>query len=421
MATYLVKTGSTYATVRDLQAAVTLNSGDIVQLDDSAGTITETSGKLGLAAGVTYTSLSSRAAWSVDVIGLNNSTVVRNLRFINTGSNTDVITTYDSLDYYMDAVFDRNFVESRNRISNLSAYGGILINRWMISNNIFILNKNFAGGAIDFRAAGPQYLYIYNNVFYVTFSNIGAYCIYTNGDGWGVYLSVFKNNIIQGNGVGYGIYINSAESVPAIDYNCVFNFGTNFYGTPGIHNLESDPLFVNAGGNDFHLGGGSPCAKSGISKNSDSYVPVNDYDGKPRRSSDIAMGVYHTKPISFFDSTSVTDGTPISSYLTLSEVVGTIQGIGTDSYFDSESKIGKVVVYYEHQSGREQKRLYFDQDHTSSVVWSPLARDGTWQKTLVKVYDREGAVTTISRAYIDSTGEDLVHSGGQTILNVSYL
>lgn len=422
MATYLVKNGTTYETVRDLQAAVTLNSGDIVQLDDSAGAITETYAFLGLRPGVTYTSLSSRSVWSVHSIGLHNNTVVRNLRFpmVYNGLLFQPYTN-DGVKY-VDAIIDRNYVEARRSLANLSEYSNYNTDGWTFSNNIFNLSSSvhFDTG-IDFRPAGlPRYLYIYNNVFVSNFTETTIMCIFTNPS-----INI-KNNIFYGNGIGYGIYLNNTDPNPNVDYNCAYNYTTNraIYiasgGSYGANNLiEIDPKFVNPA-SDFHFQAGSPCLSGGINHSNDSKVPLYDYDNRPRRDLDRAMGVYSRKPLSFFDSTSVTDGTPVNSYLSLSELVGMIQYIGTDSYFDSENKIGKTVVYYNHESGREQKRLYFDQDHTSSVAWSSLARDGTWQKTMIKVYDREGAISIIPRSYIDSTGEDIIHSGGQAILNESY-
>lgn len=123
--------------------------------------------------------------------------------------------------------------------------------------------------------------------------------------------------------------------------------------------------------------------------------------------------------LNYFDRTSVSDGTAAYSTIDLSTVVSTIQGLGADTYFDSTAKIGTVYVYYTHEDGRQQKKLIHDSTaHQAFVSWSSNARDGTWQKTRLKVFDHDGAIVYLERATI-GTSEDLTHSGGQTTLNNS--
>ena len=124
--------------------------------------------------------------------------------------------------------------------------------------------------------------------------------------------------------------------------------------------------------------------------------------------------------LSYFDRTSVGDGTYATSTIDTSALVTAIQGVGSDTYFDETAEIGKVYVYYDHQDGRQQKRLIHERDNSFSVQvkWSTFARDGTWEKTKVRAYDRDGATNELLRATIGS-GEDLTHANNVMTLNDS--
>jgi hypothetical protein len=122
---------------------------------------------------------------------------------------------------------------------------------------------------------------------------------------------------------------------------------------------------------------------------------------------------------SFSDST-VADGTYTTSFINPASLVSTIQSSSPDSYFDSTDKLGQVYVYYTHQDGRQQKRLIHNYDGAimqAPVHWTSNARDGTWQKTSIVVYDKDGAYHELSRSVIGST-EDLDHTSGNIFLNV---
>lgn len=60
-------------------------------------------------------------------------------------------------------------------------------------------------------------------------------------------------------------------------------------------NIQSDPLFVNAAGGDFHLTSGSPCVNTG--NNSAPAIPSTDYEGDNRIiSATVDMGADEYKP-----------------------------------------------------------------------------------------------------------------------------
>ena len=121
--------------------------------------------------------------------------------------------------------------------------------------------------------------------------------------------------------------------------------------------------------------------------------------------------------INFFSVGSVGDGTSVTSTIDQAALVA---AISSDTYFDSTNKLGYVIVYYTHQDGRQMKKLVHRLDPTNnltvSVLWTNDARDGTWEKTQVRVYDKEGAEHNMTRADI-GTLEDLTHSGGVMTLN----
>jgi len=80
-----------------------------------------------------------------------------------------------------------------------------------------------------------------------------------------------RNNIFYMNGTelrgGTGI-IAEQTSQPVIDYNCFWGHAVNAVNISGNTtltgaNIQSDPLFVNIDGGDFHLRDGSPCLTSG--------------------------------------------------------------------------------------------------------------------------------------------------------------
>jgi len=125
--------------------------------------------------------------------------------------------------------------------------------------------------------------------------------------------------------------------------------------------------------------------------------------------------------MSFFSDSSVADGTYTTSFINPVSLVSKIQSSSPDNYFDSTDKLGQVYVYYTHEAGRQKKRLIHDYDGAvmkASACWTSNARDGTWQKTSIFVYNKDGAYHELSRSVIGSA-EDLDHTSGSIFLNVT--
>lgn len=125
--------------------------------------------------------------------------------------------------------------------------------------------------------------------------------------------------------------------------------------------------------------------------------------------------------LNYFSDSTVGDGTYVNSYINISNLVTAIQNDSTDTYFDSTSEIGKVIVFYTHEDGRQLKRILHIRDDSTNItgqtLWSAYARDGTWQKTKIKSYDRDGAYHELDRSAI-GTGEDIIHASGNIYLNI---
>jgi hypothetical protein len=116
-----------------------------------------------------------------------------------------------------------------------------------------------------------------------------------------------------------------------------------------------------------------------------------------------------------FSSASVVDGQNVVMSYNLDTLIGLTN---YDPYFDSTSKLARVDTHFDHQDGRQTKRIVLlGPDFSSSMSWSSYTHDGTWQKNEIKVYDWENAILSIPRSTIGSSG-DLTHSDGtMTLIN----
>ena len=124
--------------------------------------------------------------------------------------------------------------------------------------------------------------------------------------------------------------------------------------------------------------------------------------------------------LSYFGVSSIVDGSTTISYINLTNLISTIQGMDSDSYFTSTAEVDRVEVFYVHQDGQQQKRvIHLASNNMYAIVgWSIYAHDGTWTKSYLKVYDKDGAGTVIPRSLISSS-EDLTHASGVMTLNTS--
>ncbi|MHC4153328.1 MAG: right-handed parallel beta-helix repeat-containing protein [Planctomycetota bacterium] len=116
-----------------------------------------------------------------------------------------------------------------------------------------------------------------------------------------------RNNTIVGNGLA-GVYAISGN--PDITNCILWDNGDDLYGCTatysciqdgdsGTGNISSDPCFVDADANDFHLAPDSPCANAG-DPNGD-YPSETDIDGQPRiMRGRVDMGADEVLPVTYY-------------------------------------------------------------------------------------------------------------------------
>ncbi len=159
--------------------------------------------------------------------------------------------------YYGDATLIGNIIRN-NRAGRhgggLTASRDVTLISNVIAGNTCGLSSTNGQGAGMWLGQGE----LYNN----TFANNGG------GDGSGVRVggdATLKNTIFYGNGVGVNAYTGSVVNM---DGTLWYANGQNTRGdgtiNPGSVNIYEDPLFVDVGGGDFHLGAGSPAIDAGV-------------------------------------------------------------------------------------------------------------------------------------------------------------
>ncbi|MBN2790538.1 MAG: T9SS type A sorting domain-containing protein [Candidatus Delongbacteria bacterium] len=196
-----------------------------------------------------------------------------------------------------------------------------------IHNNIVRYNtvshsaKNYDGAAFYIHTASPQFVgnLIYGNYGLDNVNDGGGFFLYmcnshfvnntikTNlaSRGGGFFFResspVFHNNIIRYNddlGGGEQIYLNDDNCDPDFINNNIQG-GVEGFGGSGadsytgdyINNVDEDPKYVDAKGDDFNLTSDSPCVNSGLSYIEGFEFPLDDLNGNLRIfGDDVDMG-----------------------------------------------------------------------------------------------------------------------------------
>ncbi|MFZ0545746.1 MAG: right-handed parallel beta-helix repeat-containing protein, partial [Candidatus Promineifilaceae bacterium] len=168
-----------------------------------------------------------------------------------------------------DAVISRNEIYQNS--SNFGGGIGVFVNSGALIENNMIHNNTAVG-----TDAGGGGLAL-GGVSTLWHNTIAVNSAGTNGGGIYVFDSTTEiiNSIIANNTGGTNSGIHVAFGSAAGSFNNVFNNGSNATLTDPI---AGDPMFVNPGGNDFHLTTGSPDINTG----DDSFDVNIDFDGQGR-------------------------------------------------------------------------------------------------------------------------------------------
>jgi len=188
-----------------------------------------------------------------------------------------------------------------------------------------VTNCVFSGNSLS-TLGGGMYNYYYSSP---TVTN----CIFEGNSaqyyGGGMYNDDYSspnvtNCILANNtagGSGGGICADGTSS-PTIDYNDVWNNSPNDYEgcSPGPHDIQKDPMFVNPAAHDYHSQPGSPCIDAGTNDG----APGGDMDGNPRTidgdgdgNAITDMGAYEYVPASVeFSATPTMGPTPLEVHFT---------------------------------------------------------------------------------------------------------
>lgn len=201
---------------------------------------------------------------------------------------------------------------------------------------------------------------IYNNVIHDN----------PNGaiDFWiGTYSNVSVINNTTSNNNGKAISVNSGNVSGSVARNNIFfNDALNASGFTNDNNLTTDPNFVNAGSNDFHLNAGSPAIDKGLATG----APTTDFDGAARPvGAGIDMGAYEyggtasvstapTAAVSTAPDTGAPSPTIFNGYVCLGEC----PTVEPEPSIPVGEPSGEVVVPSEDPNGAEPTSISDDGD-----------------------------------------------------------
>ncbi len=155
-------------------------------------------------------------------------------------------------------------------------------------------------------------------------NNMGVNFGFWAPSGGGVY--TISNNIVAFN-TTWGLWKGDYTADPILSNNDIYNPGVqsisnNITYTVGVDgNIESDPLFMNASGSNYHLQAGSPCIDAG--DDSAGGLVSTDLDGHPRIiGAHVDIGAYEFPVVTLVrDALRYSAGTTLSIGGTTGEIV----------------------------------------------------------------------------------------------------
>ncbi len=192
------------------------------------------------------------------------------------------------LDIASPAIIDNNYIYENYGLDWRSALctDGITL-PITITNNVIANNHGSGVKAINVRDIRVNNNTIVGNTW------MGMYTMNWPFTSTVPYTLTMFNNIVVDN-VQCGI--NSQDDFTLwIDYNDVYGNGNDYcssFASPGAHDINADPLFLNPSIADYRLSPGSPAINSG----NNAYAPPNDFEGVLRPQGMIVdMGAYEYK------------------------------------------------------------------------------------------------------------------------------
>ena len=199
------------------------------------------------------------------------------------------------------SVFSSNPLIQGNLIQGNIAYnngGGVALESYIpiLVENLIVGNTSLAGGSGGglYVTPGNNPMKIINNTIAANSAFDSTSAVYVTGYGQN---ATFTNNIFVAASGQNSVTCNSTYSSvsPVFSYNGAFSAtGLAWAGicdsTTSPGNLSSDPLFMSAANNDFHLQAASPAVNAG--NNAAPNLPATDFDGNPRIVGTIDLGVY---------------------------------------------------------------------------------------------------------------------------------
>lgn len=135
---------------------------------------------------------------------------------------------------------------------------------------------------------------------------------------------------------------------------------------------------------------------------------TQDILGEVRGTGDIGCKEYR-RVLNDFETMPARDGVNVKSTINKAAVVAMTD---FDTYFDSESELCRVDVWYVHEDGRQEKHLIHQGGAggplTCRVNWTSMAKEGVWKKTRINLIGWNGAELML-RGRVTNTGyEDII-------------
>jgi len=201
-----------------------------------------------------------------------------------------------SVDYFSSPLIQGNLIQA-NVAYNFG--GGVALwsyNSPILVQNLIVGNTSLAGGSGGGLYVSPDDnpVRIINNTIAANSAYDATSAVYVTGFGQN---ATFTNNIFVAAAGQNAVTCNSTYSSasPVFSYNDAFSAsGAAWAGicdsTTNPGNLSSDPLFMSAANNDFHLQAASPAVNAG--NNAAPNLPSTDFDGNTRIVGTIDLGVY---------------------------------------------------------------------------------------------------------------------------------